>query len=111
MKKYGFLGLGIMGQAMAANLLKADFTVTVWNRTASKCESLINKGASHRETPARKLHFRKPCSHRRGPQSPAAIDRGSGGGPRRARRPVRGAARRRPVARARAYTTHRGRRR
>jgi 3-hydroxyisobutyrate dehydrogenase-like beta-hydroxyacid dehydrogenase len=51
-KKYGFLGLGIMGQAMAANLLKADFTVTVWNRTASKCESLINKGASHRETPA-----------------------------------------------------------
>jgi 3-hydroxyisobutyrate dehydrogenase-like beta-hydroxyacid dehydrogenase len=51
-KKYGFLGLGIMGQAMAANLLKADFTVTVWNRTASKCESLINKGASLRETPA-----------------------------------------------------------
>jgi 3-hydroxyisobutyrate dehydrogenase-like beta-hydroxyacid dehydrogenase len=32
-KKYGFLGLGIMGQAMAANLLKADFEVTVWNRT------------------------------------------------------------------------------
>ncbi len=52
MKKYGFLGLGIMGQAMAANLLKADFEVTVWNRTTEKCESLINNGASHGETPA-----------------------------------------------------------
>ncbi|MFC1827355.1 NAD(P)-dependent oxidoreductase [Thermodesulfobacteriota bacterium] len=52
MKKYGFLGLGIMGQAMAANLLKAGFDVTVWNRTADKCESLIRNGASHGETPA-----------------------------------------------------------
>ena len=52
MKKYGFLGLGIMGQAMAANLLKAGFDVTVWNRTAEKCESLIRNGASHGKTPA-----------------------------------------------------------
>lgn len=52
MKKYGFLGLGIMGQAMAANLLKAGFTVTVWNRTANKCDALIKKGALHQETPA-----------------------------------------------------------
>jgi 3-hydroxyisobutyrate dehydrogenase-like beta-hydroxyacid dehydrogenase len=51
-KKYGFLGLGIMGQAMAANLLKADFEVTVWNRTTEKCESLIKNGATHGETPA-----------------------------------------------------------
>ena len=52
MGKYGFLGLGIMGQAMAANLLKAGFDVTVWNRTAARCESLIRDGASHGETPA-----------------------------------------------------------
>ena len=52
MKKYGFLGLGIMGQAMASNLLKAGFAVTVWNRTANKCESLIRNGAYHGETPA-----------------------------------------------------------
>jgi len=52
MGKYGFLGLGIMGQAMAANLLKAGFNVTVWNRTADKCESLTRDGASHGETPA-----------------------------------------------------------
>jgi 3-hydroxyisobutyrate dehydrogenase-like beta-hydroxyacid dehydrogenase len=51
-KKYGFLGLGIMGQAMAANLLKAGFAVTVWNRTTNKCEPLIKKGASHRKIPA-----------------------------------------------------------
>ena len=52
MKKYGFLGLGIMGQAMAANLLKAGLDLTVWNRTADKCESLTGNGASHGETPA-----------------------------------------------------------
>jgi 3-hydroxyisobutyrate dehydrogenase-like beta-hydroxyacid dehydrogenase len=52
MGKYGFLGLGIMGQAMAANLLKAGFDVTVWNRTEDKCETLINNGASHGATPA-----------------------------------------------------------
>ena len=52
MKKYGFLGLGIMGQAMAANLLKAGLDLTVWNRTADKCESLTRNGASRGETPA-----------------------------------------------------------
>lgn len=32
----GFLGLGIMGKAMAANLLRHGFRVTVWNRTLAK---------------------------------------------------------------------------
>jgi 3-hydroxyisobutyrate dehydrogenase-like beta-hydroxyacid dehydrogenase len=32
----GFLGLGIMGKAMAINLLHHGFKVTVWNRTLSK---------------------------------------------------------------------------
>lgn len=31
-----FLGLGIMGAPMAANLVKAGFEVTVWNRTAER---------------------------------------------------------------------------
>jgi len=31
--RVAFLGLGIMGQAMATNLVKADHEVTVWNRT------------------------------------------------------------------------------
>ena len=34
--RVAFLGLGIMGQAMAANLAKAGHEVTVWNRTPGK---------------------------------------------------------------------------
>ncbi|KAF8036037.1 hypothetical protein BT93_C1908 [Corymbia citriodora subsp. variegata] len=41
----GFLGLGIMGKAMAMNLIKHGFKVTVWNRTLSKVLSL---SLSHR---------------------------------------------------------------
>ncbi|KAK9150979.1 hypothetical protein Syun_009288 [Stephania yunnanensis] len=48
----GFLGLGIMGKAMAVNLLRNGFEVTVWNRTLSKCEELVEHGASVGETPA-----------------------------------------------------------
>lgn len=52
MNKYGFLGIGIMGNAMAANLLKAGFDVTVWNRTAGKCAPLIELGAKQGKTAA-----------------------------------------------------------
>ncbi len=45
MAEYGFLGLGIMGAPMAANLLRAGHGLTVWNRTAEKCEPLVNLGA------------------------------------------------------------------
>ena len=34
--RVAFLGLGIMGRAMAANLVKAGHEVTVWNRTAGR---------------------------------------------------------------------------
>lgn len=34
--KVAFLGLGIMGRPMAANLVKAGYDVTVWNRTPGK---------------------------------------------------------------------------
>ncbi len=33
-----FLGIGLMGTPMVRNLLKAGFPMTLWNRTASKCE-------------------------------------------------------------------------
>jgi len=36
--KVAFLGLGIMGNAMARNLVKAGHTVSVWNRTPKKIE-------------------------------------------------------------------------
>ncbi len=39
MTKIAFLGLGIMGSRMAANLTRADYELTVWNRTTSTAES------------------------------------------------------------------------
>jgi len=47
----GFIGLGLMGRPMAANLLKAGFPLTVWNRTASRIELLVNQGAKAAATP------------------------------------------------------------
>jgi 3-hydroxyisobutyrate dehydrogenase-like beta-hydroxyacid dehydrogenase len=41
----GFIGLGRMGTGMAANLLKAQHQVTVWNRTPEKAAALIAQGA------------------------------------------------------------------
>lgn len=38
--EFGFLGLGIMGKAMAINLLRHGFKVTIWNRTLSKVYTL-----------------------------------------------------------------------
>ncbi|XP_072040841.1 uncharacterized protein [Amphiura filiformis] len=49
-KKIGFIGLGIMGTGMAMNLIKAGHKVTVWNRTASKCEDFVKAGASQAES-------------------------------------------------------------
>ncbi|KAG8388817.1 hypothetical protein BUALT_Bualt02G0164500 [Buddleja alternifolia] len=52
MEEIGFLGLGIMGKAMAMNLLRHGFKVTVWNRTLSRCDELVEHGATIGETPA-----------------------------------------------------------
>ena len=46
-----FIGLGIMGLPMAANLQKAGFALRVYNRTASKGVSLVEKGAVACATP------------------------------------------------------------
>ncbi len=51
MKSIGFLGLGIMGNAMAANLIKAGFDVTVWNRNSAKCAELVALGAHQGNSP------------------------------------------------------------
>jgi 3-hydroxyisobutyrate dehydrogenase-like beta-hydroxyacid dehydrogenase len=42
--RVAFLGLGIMGSRMAANLARADFDLTVWNRTTATAEQFC---ASH----------------------------------------------------------------
>jgi len=43
--KIGFIGLGNMGTAMAANLLKAGYDLTVYNRTPEKTQPLVAQGA------------------------------------------------------------------
>ena len=48
----GFLGIGLMGAPMAANLLKAGFTLTVWNRTEAKTKPLADAGAGVADAPA-----------------------------------------------------------
>jgi 3-hydroxyisobutyrate dehydrogenase-like beta-hydroxyacid dehydrogenase len=49
--KIGFIGLGNMGAAIAANLRKAGHEVSVWNRTPSKAAPLVQSGASLARTP------------------------------------------------------------
>jgi 3-hydroxyisobutyrate dehydrogenase len=46
------LGTGIMGAPMAGRLLDAGFAVRVWNRTASKTEPLVARGAIAADSPA-----------------------------------------------------------
>ena len=43
--KVGFIGLGQMGSAMAANVLAAGHELTVWNRSADKMDALVEAGA------------------------------------------------------------------
>lgn len=50
--KVGFVGLGIMGAPMAANLIGAGFALNVYNRTPGKCEALEKLGARAYPTPA-----------------------------------------------------------
>ena len=51
-ERIGFIGLGIMGRGMAANILKAGFSLAVWNRTQERAEELADAGASVAATPA-----------------------------------------------------------
>ncbi|MCM8570126.1 NAD(P)-dependent oxidoreductase [Gramella jeungdoensis] len=50
--KIGFIGLGITGSRMAANLLKEGHQLKVYNRTKDKAESLIEKGAEWADSPS-----------------------------------------------------------
>jgi 3-hydroxyisobutyrate dehydrogenase len=52
MKRISFLGLGIMGAAMARRLLDRGFELTVWNRNASRADPLVKAGARIAATPA-----------------------------------------------------------
>lgn len=52
MDRIGFVGLGTMGAAMAANILRGGFPLTVWNRTPRKAAPLVALGAREATSPA-----------------------------------------------------------
>ena len=52
MDRIGFIGLGTMGSAMAANIVRAGFPLTVWNRTAGRAPELADLGATFASTAA-----------------------------------------------------------
>jgi 3-hydroxyisobutyrate dehydrogenase-like beta-hydroxyacid dehydrogenase len=49
--KIGFVGLGIMGSAMAANLHKGGQDLIVWNRSPDRCEALRLAGVAVAASP------------------------------------------------------------
>lgn len=51
-KQLTLIGLGPMGQAMVVKYLEAGYRVTVWNRTASRADGVVAKGAVRAETAA-----------------------------------------------------------
>jgi 3-hydroxyisobutyrate dehydrogenase len=51
-ERIGFVGLGTMGAAMAANVRRAGFEVTAWNRTRGRAAGLADLGVADAATPA-----------------------------------------------------------
>jgi len=52
-ERVGFLGLGIMGSRMAANLARAGYELAVWTHTPGKAQAWASEhGASAHESPA-----------------------------------------------------------
>lgn len=50
--RIGFIGIGIMGEAMVRRLLDLGFSVTVWNLEPERLETVVPHGAVAAETPA-----------------------------------------------------------
>lgn len=50
--KLGFIGLGLMGKPMSTNLIKAGYKVTVWNRTSTHMQPLVEIGAQTAASPS-----------------------------------------------------------
>ena len=55
--KIGFIGLGIMGQPMAANIHSRGYELMVFNRTKEKAKELAGKGVLVAETPAELIEW------------------------------------------------------
>jgi len=51
--KIGFIGLGIMGSRMAANLQKHGYSLVMFNRTRVKAEALLGPCGAFSDSPAK----------------------------------------------------------
>jgi 3-hydroxyisobutyrate dehydrogenase len=51
MQKIGFIGTGVMGTGIIKNLLKANFPVTVYNRTKAHAAAVLASGATWADSP------------------------------------------------------------
>ena len=51
MRKVGFIGLGLMGQPMACNLLRAGYELTVYDRNDHKVAAVVKEGAAGAKSP------------------------------------------------------------
>ncbi|NQT16186.1 MAG: NAD(P)-dependent oxidoreductase [Planctomycetes bacterium] len=49
--RIGWIGTGVMGSSMCGHLLAAGFSATVYNRTKTKAEPLLNRGAQWANSP------------------------------------------------------------
>ncbi len=56
----GYIGLGIMGSAMAANLRKAGFELLVWNRTKERAERFVRECGGELVASPAAMAARKP---------------------------------------------------
>ena len=54
----GWIGTGVMGKAMALHLLSKNYRLLVYNRTASKADELVEKGATYAQSPQ---HLAQAC--------------------------------------------------
>ncbi|AYG60382.1 NAD(P)-dependent oxidoreductase [Rhizobium jaguaris] len=77
--KIGFIGLGQMGSAMAANLLKAGHDVTVYNRSRDKAEALVGEGAKIAATVAEACHGEAVFTMLANDDALSAVVHGEGG--------------------------------
>ena len=74
----GWIGLGRMGEPMAAYLIKAGNQVSIWNRTKSKAEPLAKLGGKIVDTPggAGRVRCRVPDGLHRQGRGPGVLRQG-----------------------------------
>ena len=51
-QKLGFIGIGLMGEAMTRNLLDRGYPVTVWNLEPERLDTVVPHGARPAASPA-----------------------------------------------------------